>query len=259
MNRNSIILSAKHVTHAKLFIVAVLVSVSVIIYLFSILAARRIFAASELIPYATLQWSIFALAEMFFVLFMMTFVQIGEFWDRKSGKKIPEAEPVIPIQVQAADPELYVKRAEEVRVETEADRQQKRAEIMNYVHYVVPTILKEEDIPVFCLEIEGWLDDSGYSPVGRNWKWREDAKFKVKHLDLRHLVWNIAIRMGMSDGYNTIVCACFLKKMFPDLCKDVKDTTLSQCLTADANKGNIVLDKPEANSYAFHYDKDEEE
>ena len=84
MNRNSIILPTKHVTHAKLFIVAVLVSVSVIIYLFSILAARRIFAACELIPYATLQWSIFALAEMFFVLFMMTFVQIGEFWDSKS-------------------------------------------------------------------------------------------------------------------------------------------------------------------------------
>ena len=259
MNKSSIILSAKHVTHATLFNVAVLVSVSVIIYLFSILAARRIFAANELIPYTTLQWSIFALGEMRFILFMIAFVQIGEFWDSKSGTKIPEVEPVIPIQVQAADPELYVKRAEEVRVETEADRQQKRAEIMNYVHYVVPTILKEEDIPVFCLEIEGWLDDSGYSPIGRNWKWREDAKVKVKHLDLRHLVWNIAIRMGMSDGYNTIVCACFLKKMFPDLCKDVKDTTLSQCLTADANKGNIVLDKPEANSYAFHSDKDEEE
>ena len=256
MNKSSIILSAKHVTHATLFNVAVLVSVSVIIYLFSILAARRIFAANELIPYTTLQWSIFALGEMRFILFMIAFVRIGEFWD---SKKIPEVEPVIPIQVQAADPELYVKRAEEVRVETEADRQQKRAEIMNYVHYVVPTILKEEDIPVFCLEIEGWLDDSGYSPIGRNWKWREDAKVKVKHLDLRHLVWKIAIRMGMSDGYNTIVCACFLKKMFPDLCKDVKDTTLSQCLTADANKGNIVLDKPEANSYAFHYDKDEEE
>ncbi len=33
MNRNSIILPAKHVTHAKLFIVVVLVSVSVIIYI----------------------------------------------------------------------------------------------------------------------------------------------------------------------------------------------------------------------------------
>ena len=42
MNRNSIILPVKHVTHAKLFIVAVLVSISVIIYLFSILAARNI-------------------------------------------------------------------------------------------------------------------------------------------------------------------------------------------------------------------------
>ena len=130
MNKSSIILSAKHVTHATLFNVAVLVSVSVIIYLFSILAARRIFAANELIPYTTLQWSIFALGEMRFILFMIAFVQIGEFWDSKSGKKIPEVEPVIPIQVQAADPELYVKRAEEVRVETEADRQQKRAEIM---------------------------------------------------------------------------------------------------------------------------------
>lgn len=74
---------------------------------------------------------------------MMTFVQIGEFWDSKSDKKISEAEPVMQIQVQAADPELYVKRAEEVRVETEAELQQKRTEIMNYVNYVVPTILKD--------------------------------------------------------------------------------------------------------------------
>ena len=153
MNRNNIILSPTHITHARLFVVAVLVFVSVIIYLFSILAARRIFATSELIPYTTLQWSIFALAEMFFILFMMTFVQIGEFWDSKSGKKIPETEPVNPTQVQAADPDLYVRRAEEVRVETEAERLQKRADIMNYVNYVLPTILKEEDIPVFCLEI----------------------------------------------------------------------------------------------------------
>ena len=111
MNRNSIILPAKHVTHAKLFIVAVLVSVSVIIYLFSILAARKIFAISELIPYTTLQWSIFALAEMFFILFMMTFVQIGEYWDSKSDKNTSKEDPVIPAQVQAADPELYAKRA----------------------------------------------------------------------------------------------------------------------------------------------------
>lgn len=259
MNRNSIILPAKHVTHAKLFIVAVLVSVSVIIYLFSILAARRIFAASELIPYATLQWPIFALAEMFFVLFMMTFIQIGEFWDSKSDKKIPEAEPITPIQVQAADPDLYVKRAEEVRVETEAERQQKKETIMNYVRYVMPVILKEEDMQVFCLEIQGWLDNSGYKPIGRNWKWKEDAKFKVKHLDVRHLIWNIAVRMRMSDGYNTMVCACFLKQMFPDLCKDVKDTTLSQCLKADPNKGNITIDEPDDNSYTFHYGKEEGE
>ena len=196
---------------------------------------------------------------MFFILFMMAFVQIGEFWDSRSGKNTCEPDLVIPAQVQVADSELYAKRAEEVRVETEAERQQKKDTIMNYVRYVMPVILKEEDMQVFCHEIEGWLDDSGYNPIGRNWKWREDAKVKVKHLDLRHLVWNIAIRMGMSDGYNTMVCACFLKKMFPDLCKDVKDTTLSQCLTADANKGNIVLDKPEANSYAFHYGKEEEE
>ena len=259
MNRNSIILPVKHVTHAKLFFFAVLVSVSVIIYLFSILAARRIFAANELIPYTTLQWSIFALAEMFFVLFMMAFVQVGEFWDSKSGKKIPETEPITPTQVQVTDPELYIKRAEEVQVETETERQQKKADIMNYVNYVMPLILKEEDMQVFCIEIQSWLDDPYYNPIGRNWKWREDAKFRVKHLDVRHLVWNIAIRMGMSDGYSTMTCAIFLKKMFPDLCKDVKETTLSQCLTADPLKGNIIIDKPEENSYAFHYDKKEEE
>jgi len=259
MNRNSITLSTKHVSHATLFVAAVLVSVSVIIYLFSILAARLIFATSDLIPYTALQWSIFALAEMIFVLFMMPFVQVGELWDRKSGKNETKEEPITPTQVLATDPEQYAKRAEEVRVETEAERQQKKADIMKYVGYVMPLILKEEDMQVFFIEIQSWLEDPYYNPIGRNWKWREDAKFKVKHLDVRHLIWNIAIRMGMSDGYSTMTCALFLKKMFPDLCKDVKDTTLSQCLTAEANKGNIVLDKPENNSYAFHYGNEEED
>lgn len=253
----------------KLNVIACFLAISIVMLLVSFLAAEMIYASNKVIPYYVILISCFLLLELLLFVFVSPLAQIGEVLDRKKANsnmdkvidsdmtteeqddEKPETEQVQFVQ--------YAKRAEEVRAETEAERLQKKTDIMNYVSYVMPAILKEEDMDVFCIEIKSWLDNPGYNPIGRNWKWREDARFKVKHLDVRHLIWNIAIRMGMSDGYNTMVCALFLKKMFPDLCKDVKDTTLSQCLKADPNKGNITIDEPDDNSYAFHYDKEEDE
>lgn len=255
----------------KMNAIAFFSAISIVMLLVSFLAAEMIYASNKVIPYYVILISCFLLLELLLFAFVSPLAQIGEALDKKKAiskmENATDSDTIAEEQDDDADESeveqihsaQYAKRAEEVRVETEAERQQKKDAIMNYVRYVMPVILKEEDMQVFCLEIQGWLDNSGYKPIGRNWKWREDAKFKVKHLDVRHLIWNIAVRMGMSDGYNTMVCACFLKKMFPDLCKDVKDTTLSQCLKADPNKGNITIDEPDDNSYAFHYGKEEGE
>jgi hypothetical protein len=43
-------------------------------------------------------------------------------------------------------------------------------------------------------------------------------------------------------------------RLFPDLCKNVKDTTIAQNLTANGDKGYIKIDKPEENDPTiFHY------
>ena len=57
-------------------------------------------------------------------------------------------------------------------------------------------------------------------------------------------------------GRDDIVCARFIKELFPGLCRNVKDTTLSQCLNADPNEGNIKIDIPDKDDPAvFHYDQ----
>lgn len=97
-----------------------------------------------------------------------------------------------------------------------------------------------------------------YRPIPRDWKWKKGKD--VRHIDVRHLTWNIAKRLGMGTdkdcGYNTVVCARFIKELFPGLCRNVKDTTLSQCLNADPNEGNIKIDIPDKDNPAvFHYDQ----
>ena len=76
----------------------------------------------------------------------------------------------------------------------------------------------------------------------------------VKYTDISHLIWNIAKRLGMENGYNGNNCASFIVRLFPDLCKNVKDTTIAQNLTANGDKGYIKIDKPEENDPTiFHY------
>ena len=69
-----------------------------------------------------------------------------------------------------------------------------RKEIMKeYVYWVVSPLLDESDLLPFWLELEQWIESPSHHPKSRMWKW----KVKVTNLDMRHLIWNIAKRMGM--------------------------------------------------------------
>ena len=129
-----------------------------------------------------------------------------------------------------------------------------RKEIMKeYVYWVVSPLLDESDLLPFWLELEQWIESPSHHPKSRMWKW----KVKVTNLDMRHLIWNIAKRMGMETGYGTKVCGRFVMMMFPELCikrneSRCSDDYLANNLTADGNKGFIKIDIPEPHSIAFH-------
>lgn len=126
--------------------------------------------------------------------------------------------------------------------------------MMEYILYVMPSILEESEMQAFCIEYKSWLSNPYYKPIGRNWKWKNDTRFPVKHLDMRHLTWNIAKRMGMDKGYSSQVCGCFVKQMFPDLCSNVQVETLVRSLSAEPRKGNVIIDEVENEfDYSFHY------
>ena len=129
-----------------------------------------------------------------------------------------------------------------------------RKEIMKeYVYWVVSPLLDESDLLPFWLELEQWIESPSHHPKSRMWKW----KVKVTNLDMRHLIWNIAKRMGMENGYGTKVCGRFVMLMFPELCikrneSRCSDDYLANNLTAEGNKGFIKIDIPDPHSIAFH-------
>lgn len=149
--------------------------------------------------------------------------------------------------------EIFHESETKSQEEDEEFKKNRKEAVKKYICHAVAPILDESDMQVFWLEYEGWIDNPKYIPIGRNWKWKKND---VKHIDMRHLTWNIAKRMGMDRGYNIEVCGDFIKKLFPDLCKNVKSSTLARCLNADPNKGFVKIDEPDTkNPLAFHYEK----
>ena len=148
--------------------------------------------------------------------------------------------------------EIYARSAENSLVITEKVRQKRKVAIHDYIYWVMAPILEEEDMLPLWIEIEDWMNDRHHTPKSRNWKWKQGMN--VKYTDISHLIWNIAKRLGMENGYNGNNCASFIVRLFPDLCRNVKDTTIAQNLTANGDKGYIKIDKPEDNDPTiFHY------
>ena len=245
---------------------AIFIIISIVNVIISFIAARYIcvYTGSTLVPYYVLLACIFIGLEILLYFFTVPLASLVESLDRKKRTLLPketegnegnaetmtDAASVQPIDYS----EQYARRSEAARRETEEERKARKDAMMEYIRYVMPSILEESDMQVFCIEYQSWLDDPYYKPIGRNWKWKTDTRFPVKHLDMRHLTWNIAKRMGMDKGYSSQVCGCFVKQMFPDLCKNVQVETLVRSLSAEPRKGNVVIDEVENEfDYSFHY------
>ena len=144
--------------------------------------------------------------------------------------------------------DLYDLRCKEFQREQEQRRQDTISAIMEYVtHTMSPYIYDNEELEKLCDAIRMWADDWRHNPVPIR------LKSTLTTLDLRHFVWNIAERLGSKKDYTGEVRAIFIKRMFPDVMKDIELDSIRN-FKFQPDTGSIVIDEPEKGDYHFHYE-----
>ena len=144
--------------------------------------------------------------------------------------------------------DLYALRCKEFQREQEQRRQDTIYAIMEYVtHTMSPYIYDNGELEKLCDAIRMWADDWQHIPVPIR------LKSTLTTLDLRHFVWNIAERLGSKKDYTGEVRAIFIKRMFPNVMKDIElDSIRNFKFQPDA--GSIMIDEPDRGDYHFHYE-----
>ena len=129
----------------------------------------------------------------------------------------PTAEISDSTDMSSEQSDLYAQRCKEYQREQEKRRQNTIAAIMEYVtHTMSPYIYDNEELEKLCDAIKKWADDWRHIPVPIR------LKSTLTTLDLRHFVWNIAERLGSKKDYTGCVRADFIKRMFPNVMRDIE-------------------------------------
>ena len=145
-------------------------------------------------------------------------------------------------------PDLYAIRCKQFQREQEQRRQDTIAAIMEYVtHTMSPFVYDNGELEKLCEDIRKWANDWRYVPVPIR------LKSTLTTLDLRHFVWNIAERLGSKKDYTGEVRAIFIKRMFPDVMRDIELDSIRN-FKFQPDTGNIVIDEPEKGDYRFHHE-----
>ena len=112
----------------------------------------------------------------------------------------------------------------------------------------------EEDMDEFCTDLLRFAMDHNYRPEV---EWKR-YKTKLSSFDVRHLVWSIAIRLGLGKGkvYSNDDCACYIERRFATLCVTASGEPLSHStlrnLTVTSNSDKIRCDIQGADGLLFH-------
>ncbi|MBR3079110.1 MAG: hypothetical protein IKH01_04760 [Prevotella sp.] len=145
-------------------------------------------------------------------------------------------------------PDLYALRCKEFQREQEQRQQDTIAAIMEYVvHTMSPFIYDNGELEKLCDDIRKWADDWRHNPVPIR------LKSTLTTLDLRHFVWNIAERLGSKKDYTGEVRAMFIKRMFPDVMKDIELDSIRN-FKFQPDTGSVMIDEPDKGDYHFHYE-----
>ena len=159
---------------------------------------------------------------------------------------IAHTEEQPPVIASVEQPDLYTQRCKEYQFEQEQRQQNTINAIMEYVtHTMSPYIYDNEELEKLCDAIRKWADDWQHTPVPIR------LKSTLTTLDLRHFVWNIAERLGSKKNYTGEVRAIFIKRMFPDVMRDIELDSIRN-FKFQPDTGNIVIDEPDKGDYHFH-------
>ena len=81
--------------------------------------------------------------------------------------------------------------------QSQAESQKKKLDtIHEYLLYIMSPFVYEEDMDEFCTDLLRFATDHNYRPEV---EWKR-YKTKLSSFDVRHLVWSIAIRLGLGKG-----------------------------------------------------------
>ena len=159
----------------------------------------------------------------------------------------PTKEIADTIETSSEQPDLYAQRCKEYQREQEQRRQNTIDAIMGYVtHTMSPYIYDNDELEKLLDAIRKWADDWQHIPVPIR------LKSTLTTLDLRHFVWNIAERLGSKKDYSGRVRADFIKRMFPDVMRDIEQDSIRN-FKFQPDTGNIVIDEPDKGDYHFHF------
>lgn len=160
----------------------------------------------------------------------------------------PTKEIADTIETSSEQPDLYAQRCKEYQREQEQRRQNTIDAIMGYVtHTMSPYIYDNDELEKLLDAIRKWADDWQHIPVPFR------LKSTLTTLDLRHFVWNIAERLGSKKDYSGRVRADFIKRMFPDVMRDIEQDSIRN-FKFQPDTGNIVIDEPDKGDYHFHFE-----
>lgn len=139
--------------------------------------------------------------------------------------------------------------------QSQAESQKKKLDtIHEYLLYIMSPFVYEEDMDEFCTDLLKFATDHNYRPEV---EWRR-FKTKLSSFDVRHLVWSIAIRLGLGKGkvYSNDDCACYIERRFASLCVTASGEPLSHStlrnLTVTSNSDQIHCDIQGADGLLFH-------
>ena len=160
----------------------------------------------------------------------------------------PTKEIADTIETSSEQPDLYAQRCKEYQREQEQRRQNTIDAIMGYVtHTMSPYIYDNDELEKLLDAIRKWADDWQHIPVPIR------LKSTLTTLDLRHFVWNIAERLGSKKDYSGRVRADFIKRMFPDVMRDIEQDSIRN-FKFQPDTGYIVIDEPNKGDYHFHFE-----
>ena len=139
--------------------------------------------------------------------------------------------------------------------QSQAENQKKKLDtIHEYLLYIMSPFVYEEDMDEFCTDLLKFATDHNYRPEN---EWKR-FKNRLSSFDVRHLVWSIAIRLGLGKGkvYSNDDCACYIERRFASLCVTAGGEPLSHStlrnLTVTSNSDQIHCDIQGADGLLFH-------